>query len=121
MTVPVLLVYSFAPADAAFREQLSMHLSPLVQNGVLTEWYEQLIPPGADVARERQKAWQSADILLLLLSADYFASGAFDQQEMRQALERHRSGQVRLVPLLLRPCNWQATFLADLQSFAAQW
>ncbi len=34
---------------------------------------------------------------------------------MQQALERHRSGQVIVVPILIRPCDWQATVVAHLQ------
>lgn len=115
MRVPVRLVYSLAHADNAFREHLSTHLHILVQHGLLTEWYEQCIAPGSDVAREQKKAWQTADILLLFLSADYFASQAFDEAEIRQALKRHQSGQILLLPLLVRPCDWQSTLLAPLQ------
>src|SRR2546430_13621928 len=105
MTVPMKLVYSSAEADDAFREQLSTHLYSLVQQGWLSEWYEQLILPGADIVQERHRAWQSADILLLLLSADYFSAQAYDDQEMQQALERHQSGQLIVVPILVRPCD----------------
>jgi hypothetical protein len=37
MTIPIRLVYASAPADADFRDQLSTHLRPLVQNGLLIE------------------------------------------------------------------------------------
>jgi NACHT domain/TIR domain len=113
--VPIKLVYSSAPADDPFREQLSAHLSSLVQQGVLSEWYEHLIPAGADAIQERHRAWLTADILLLLLSADYFVSDVYDRQEMQQALERHRSGEVLVIPVLIRPCDWQATEVGHLQ------
>jgi DNA polymerase III delta prime subunit len=115
MTVSIKLVYSSAPTDYTFCEQLSAHLHSLVQNGLLSEWREQLIPPGTEVAQERQRAWRSADILLLLLSADYFLSDAYNDQEMQLALERHRSGQVLVVPILVRPCDWQSTVVGHLQ------
>ncbi|BCL79632.1 TIR domain-containing protein [Ktedonobacteria bacterium brp13] len=115
MPAPIKLVYSLAPADDAFREQLSAHLHSLVQNGLLSEWHKQLIPAGVEVAHERRRAWRSADIILLLLSADYFLSEDYDDQEMQQALERHRSGQTLIVPILIRPCDWQSTVVAHLQ------
>jgi DNA polymerase III delta prime subunit len=115
VTVPLKLVYSSAPTDAAFCEKLSTHLHTLVQKGVLSEWQEQDILPGAPVAEERHRAWQSADILLLLLSAEYFLSPAYNEQEMQQALARHQAGQVRIVPVLLRPCDWQSTAVGQLQ------
>lgn len=116
MPAPVRLVYAYAPSDEVFREQLSAHLQPLIQKGLLSEWHEQLIPAGSNPKQERQKAWQSADILLLLLSADYFASDAFDPDEIERALGRHRSGHMHVIPLLLRPCDWQSTLVAEVQS-----
>lgn len=109
------LAYSSASADDTFREQLSAHLQPLVQQGLLSEWHEDLIPPGTEIARERHRVWYSTDILLILLSADYFLSPAYDDQEIQQVLERHRSGQMIVVPILLRPCDWQSTAMAHLQ------
>jgi eukaryotic-like serine/threonine-protein kinase len=127
MPVPIKLVYSFASADEALREQLSAQLRPLVQQGFLSEWHEQLISPGAQVGQERQSAWRSADIILVLLSADYFSSAAYDDQEMQLALERHRFNQVLIVPILVRPCDWQSTPVGHLQclprsgTFVTQW
>src|SRR5882724_340220 len=109
MTVPVKLVYSAAPIDSSFSEQLSAHLHALVQGGFLSEWHEHHIPAGAEVTQERHRAWQSADILLLLLSVDYFLSPVYDDQEMQQALERYQSGQLLIIPILLRPCDWQSS------------
>lgn len=115
MTVPVRLVYSSAPADTAFCDQLSAHLRPLVQKGLLIEWSEKSIQPGSDVAQERQRAWQEADILLVLLSADYFVSAEFDEKSMQQALKRHQSEQLLVLPVIVRPCDWQSTLFAPLQ------
>jgi hypothetical protein len=109
------LVYSSAPADYALREQLAAHLHLLVRKGLLTEWHAQLMPAGAHAAWERQRAWRSADILLLLLSADYFVSEEYDNHDMQQALERHRLGQLLIIPILIRPCDWQSTSVAHLQ------
>ena len=35
---------------------------------------------------------------------------------MEQALERHRRGEVRAIPILLRPTDWQITPLGKLQA-----
>lgn len=109
------LVYSSAPADDIFRAQLSKHLQPLVQQKRITEWHARLILPGVDTALERRRAWNSADILLLLLSADYFLSEDFRSDELQSALDRQRRGQLLIVPILLHPCEWRATNLAYLQ------
>jgi len=115
MMAPIQLVYASAPADTMLREQLSAHLHSLVLKGLLTEWHEQLIPAGADVAQERRHAWHTADILLILLSADYFLSDAYNEHEIQQALDRHRREQLHIVLILIRPCDWQSTIVAHLQ------
>ncbi|HXR64387.1 MAG TPA: NACHT domain-containing protein [Ktedonobacteraceae bacterium] len=113
---PGKLVYFFAPADAALRDQLSAHLQPLVQEGLITEWHDLLIAAGSDVAEERRRAWSEADIFLLLISADYFLPATYDEQVMRAAIERQKRGQLLIVPILLRPCAWQATMPGTLQA-----
>src|SRR5437667_9136705 len=103
MMAPIQLVYASAPADTMLREQLSAHLHSIVLKGLLTEWHEQLIPAGADVAQERRHAWHTADILLILLSADYFLSDAYNEHEIQQALDRHRREQLHIDLILIRP------------------
>jgi hypothetical protein len=115
MMVPIKLVYASAPADEALRTSLSAHLHTLVQQGLLSEWHEQRILPGTVAVKERRQAWQAADILLLLLSVDYFLSAAYDEEAIQQALDQHRRGQVLIIPILLRPCDWQSTMVAHLQ------
>ncbi len=115
MMAAMKLVYSCAPADYALCEQLSAHLHLLVQQRLLTDWHERHVLPGAVTEWERRRAWRSADILLLLLSADYFVSADYASNEMRQALKRQRLGQLLIIPILARPCEWQETAVAHLQ------
>src|SRR5438094_731649 len=46
--------------------------------------------------------WNSAAIVLLLVSADFLASDYCYGLEMQRALERHETGQARVIPILLR-------------------
>lgn len=113
---PLRLIYSCAPADNDLLAQLSAHLQPLVQQKLLVEWHDLLIEAGANVAEERRRAWNAADVLLLLISADYFLSAAYDPQEMRTALERRETERLLVVPILLRDCVWQVSSLGTLQA-----
>jgi hypothetical protein len=51
-----------------------------------------------------------------LVSADAIASDYFYDKEVADALERHRQGSARVVPMIVRPCAWKTTPLADLQA-----
>ena len=55
-----------------------------------------------------------ADVILLLLSADFFNSDYCYDEELRIALERHEREDAVLVPVLARPCQWKQTDLAAI-------
>jgi hypothetical protein len=57
-----------------------------------------------------------ADIILLLVSADFIASDYCWGEEMTKALVRHQLGEARVIPVILRPCRWQKTPLGTLQA-----
>jgi hypothetical protein len=42
-----------------------------------------------------------------LVSADFLASDYCYDIEMQRALERHHRGEARVIPVILRPCEWQ--------------
>jgi type IV secretory pathway VirD2 relaxase len=47
------------------------------------------------------QAIRSAHIILLLISADFLASDLEHHSEMQQALERHKRGEARVIPILV--------------------
>jgi TIR domain len=63
---------------------------------------------------DRQLA--EADIILLLVSADFIASDYCWGEEMTKALARHQLGEARVIPVILRPCRRQKTPLGSLQA-----
>ncbi len=82
---------------------------------MIEEWHEQQILAGADRAQEIDQAISSAHLVLLLISADFLASDACYDIEMQHALERHRRGEARVIPVIVRPCDWRHSPFAPLQ------
>ena len=58
----------------------------------------------------------AADIILLLLSADFLASDYCYDIEMTRAMERHKQGTARVIPVILRPCDWQQAPFGSLKA-----
>ncbi len=102
------------PPDDILCEQLVRALRPLVREAYLSEWAAHQIPLGTDTVQARQQGWENATLILLLLSPDYLASDAC-YQEMLNALERQQQGEVRVLPILLRPCDRSAPPLATVR------
>ena len=62
------------------------------------------------------KRLESSGLFLLLVSPDFLASDYCMEREMERALERHRSGDARVVPIIVEPCDWTSTPLRDLKA-----
>jgi hypothetical protein len=45
-------------------------------------------------------------MILLLVSPDFIASDYCYDREMTLAMERHEKGEARVIPVILRPCDW---------------
>lgn len=102
---------SDAEQDEQMRQQLEDHLSILKRQNVITGWHKGMISPGKDWENEIDTHLKSADIILLLISSDFIASDYYWEVVIKQAMERHKAKQARVIPVLLRPYdNWKAIF-----------
>jgi TIR domain len=99
--------YSYTPKDEKLRKKLETQLSLLRQQGYITNWHNHKIDPGQDMASEINKHLNSADIILLLVSPDFLASDYCYGVEMKCALERHEARDVIVIPIILRPADWE--------------
>lgn len=100
------LVFSYAHADEALRNELEKHLSPLKRMGRISTWHDRRIVPGEEFAGQIDQHFAQADIILLLISSDFIASDYCYQIEMTNALQRHERGDAVVIPVILRTCAW---------------
>ena len=116
MSATLQIFIAYSRKDTNFLDELRMHFTPLERSGKVKIWYDGKIEPGVVWETAIKDNLHSADVILLLVSADAIASDYFYEQEMSNALTRHNSGDARVVPLILRPCAWQETPLGELQA-----
>lgn len=113
MALEVFLSYSHQ--DQAFRSELETHLSTLKRQGIISSWSDGNIVPGTEWRPQIMTHLNTAQIILLLISADFLASDFCYSIEMTRAIERHKADEARVLPIILRPCDWKNTPFADLQ------
>ncbi len=94
---------SYAPKDKELREQLVKHLASLNRQGLANTWYDNKIAVGFNRQEETKQHLNNAQIILLLVSADFIASDYLYSIEMQYAIERHKRAEAYVVPVLLRP------------------
>jgi len=116
MSNAVQIFIAYSRKDTALLDEFRVHLKPLERAGKAQIWYDGLIEPGAVWEADIKKHLHASDIILLMVSADAIASDYFYDKEVADALDRHHNGSARVVPMIMRPCAWDATPLADLQA-----
>jgi len=113
---PAELFYSYSHRDEDLRDELEKHLTLLQRRGLIRNWHDRRISPGSDWKGIIDRNLTSADIILLLVSADFLASDYCYDIEMKLALERHELTEATVIPIILRPVDWTDAPFAGLQA-----
>lgn len=115
-TGSVEVFYSYSHQDEVLRNELESHLSVLKRQGVVKTWHDRRIQPGDGWKGKIDEHVDKADLVLLLVSADFLASDYCYDVEMSRALARHEFGNTRVVPVIVRPCDWHYAPFGTLQA-----
>ncbi|MBN9519828.1 toll/interleukin-1 receptor domain-containing protein [bacterium] len=115
---PFKVFYSYARKDADLRQALAKHLTPLRDEGLITDWYDDGVELGQDFNAEIRAKLEEADLILLLVDVDFLSSEYIKTHELPVALEREKEGRARVVPILVDYFeNWRRHVLfANRQS-----
>lgn len=91
---PVRIFISYSHRNEAAKNRLVVHLTVLQRVGLIAQWDDRLILAASEWEPAIQKELDRADVILLLISADFVASDFCWAVEMQQAIERDRKSVV---------------------------
>ena len=103
-----IFISSVSKRDKGLRKALENALHPCVQQGLITIWYDEKASGGERPDLEIAEHLDAAHIILLLLSIDTLVLHEFHEQMLR-AMERYNRGDATVIPILLRPVDWQGS------------
>jgi hypothetical protein len=111
------LFYAYAHEDEPLRNALDKQLTILKRQGHLSTWYDRDISAGTEWHQEIDTHLDSADLILLLVSADFLASDYCYSIEIERAMQRHDTKAALVIPVLLRPTlGWEDAPFGRLQA-----
>jgi hypothetical protein len=99
---PLTIYLCYAQKDEELKLEFENYLATLQQVQYISGWVERQVQRGTDWSQVIDPRLQTAGILLLLLSPDLLGSGYCSGAEMREALNMHREGKMRIIPVMLR-------------------
>jgi hypothetical protein len=100
---------SYSHVDERALERLTNHLAVLRREKALVQWFDQKILAGGKIDGEISKQLGESAIFLALVSADFLASNYCYEQEFSRAVAMEEAGKLRIVPIIVEPCEWQRT------------
>ncbi|WP_269715500.1 toll/interleukin-1 receptor domain-containing protein [Caulobacter sp. NIBR2454] len=104
MTASIFISYSHA--DERVLDRLHKHLAMLQRDGLVSAWHDRAILPGDQLDEGIANQLDTSDVFVALVSADYLASNYCYETEFERALLRSERGDLRIVPVIVEPCDW---------------
>ncbi|NOU91158.1 TIR domain-containing protein [Paenibacillus sp. LMG 31460] len=98
---------SYSRKDLEYKIELEKHLSILIRRYGIEVWSDKELKVGDFLDKEIEERLEKADIVILLISSDFFASYYCYEKEFKNAYEKQIRGDARIIPILVRPCSWK--------------
>lgn len=112
----VKLFISYAHKDESYKDSLVEHLSGMQRNGIIDGWQDRQILPGEEWDDEIKKELEAAQIIVFLVSSSFMASDYIHDVEIAKAIQRHEKGEVEIVPVIIRPCDFSSLKISKFQA-----
>lgn len=112
---PLSVFISYSHRDETLKQELEDHLALLKRQGKINPWQDRQIEAGTEWNDQIREALDAADIILLLVSPRFMNSDFCYGKEMERAMQRHRNGDARVIPIILTPTDWKGAPFDKLQ------
>ena len=99
------LYYVYAHADGIFSHELDKHLVNLQRQGIIVNWHSREITPETDGKYTFEELFNTAKIILLLISPDFLSFDFCYGAAMQHAIDRHNAGEAIIIPIIVRPVD----------------
>jgi len=101
---------SYSSKDRAYLDQLCSHLELYRKAEQIDYWSDLMLSPREEWNQQIEDEMKRANILIMLLSPDYFATSYIVDKEipLAQALQEDPAQRKQVYWILLRPCSYEA-------------
>ena len=108
---------SYSHKDEDIRKKLHNHLASMVRNRIIEILFDRKIRPGQHLDHEIEKSIAGANIVLLLVSANFIDSNYCYNVELKYIMRMHKTRNLRVVPVIVSACDWKDTRLESCLQF----
>jgi hypothetical protein len=108
---------SYSRKDKKYLDRLLVHLQPLQKDGLFDLWVDTRLKAGDKWKIEIENALKRSCAAILLVSADFLASGFIVDNELPSLLKKAEFEGTRIIPVIVKPCRYtRDKNLSDFQA-----
>ncbi|MFN0035536.1 MAG: SUMF1/EgtB/PvdO family nonheme iron enzyme [Saprospiraceae bacterium] len=100
---------AFANQDRDVRDKLLRQMNLVKDRQGWNIWSAKEIKAGERWGEEIERRLLDSEVIVLLLSADFFSSDYIMDKELPKVVEKHKAGDCQIIPVLARQCHWKDT------------
>jgi len=104
---------AFANQDRDVRDRLLGHMNLVSARQGWQIWSAKEIKAGEKWDAEIQQRLFDSEVVILLLSTDFFNSKYITEIELPAIVAKHQSGTCQIIPVIVRMCHWKDTAFGD--------
>ncbi|MCK4763291.1 MAG: TIR domain-containing protein [Candidatus Aminicenantes bacterium] len=102
-----IIFISYSHEDIGWKEKLLEHLKVLEKQNISALWHDRDIKDGEKWREKIEKAIDSAQAVVLLISPAFLSSDFISKVEVPRILERQQEEGLLVFPVIVRPCAWK--------------
>ena len=106
---------SYSHKDLEYLDLLHTHLATLRREDLINVWYDREILAGDAFNDVILDELLKSELFLALISPYFLSSNYCYEKEMAKAIELQQQGKLRIVAIILEPCDWKHTLLKQFK------
>jgi len=109
---------SYSHKDTDWKDRIVTFMQCMKQQNQFdyTSWDDGEIHLGGEWSKIIQSMIEQSKIAILVISPDFLSSKFINETELKWLLKQRNSGELAIVPLIVRPCPWEVVdWLAQIQ------
>ena len=117
MKAPLKIFIAYSKYDDDYRKELKDHLYPGIVEGTFIVFDDREMDMGEKWHARLKKELEQCDVFILLISVKTLGTSFVMNVEIPEAKKRNERGSLKIIPILVSPCDWTKTGLSELNIF----
>lgn len=106
---------SYSHKNEEFKNEFRAMINPIEREGHWKVWDDRWLLPGDYWNKEIIKHLNEANVIVLLLTKEFFNSTFIYDIELARAIQRHETGEALIIGIIISDCMWEETPLSKIQ------